>query len=94
MSSALSSRRPSSTARTSPYALGGHALVQYGAGDAYDQLVPEQQKLFTKAQYVKCDVTDEVACKAAIDEAVLWFKGHANDPKDKDARAAREAELR
>ncbi len=29
-------------------------------------------------------VTD-YACEAALDEAVLWFKGHANDPQDQDA---------
>ena len=34
-------------------------------------------------------VTD-YACESAIDEAVLWFKGHANDPKDKDARTLHE----
>lgn len=34
-------------------------------------------------------VTD-YACEAALDEAVLWFKGHANDPKDKDAQKLHE----
>lgn len=34
-------------------------------------------------------VTD-YACEAALDEAVLWFKGHANDPKDKEAQKLHE----